>query len=105
VHPDHRRRQREITREAIATLRWPERTDDRARQALKQTLHELRRTLGDDLVDGQGDRLRINPSVSIDVEGFEEVIGKNECDRALTLYRGGLLDHFFLLKLISSRRG
>ena len=88
--------QREISREALATLLWPERTDEKARGALKQTLYELRRTLGEDLVDSQNDRLRINSAVEVDLHRFDAALARDDHAEAVRFYHGAFLDHFFL---------
>jgi DNA-binding SARP family transcriptional activator len=44
---------REITRESAMALLWPESDDERARQALRQTLYLLRRDLGDNWLDSR----------------------------------------------------
>src|SRR5215212_10529857 len=42
-------------RDALLALFWPELDTDHARAALRRSLYFLRRSLGDDVVEGRGD--------------------------------------------------
>ncbi len=45
------------SRDVVMALLWPRHSEQRARRALRNALHELRRTLGTDLVTSAGDNL------------------------------------------------
>jgi TolB-like protein/DNA-binding SARP family transcriptional activator len=83
--------EREATREAVCAVLWPDRDGDRARHALRQTLYELRRALGDDWVQVQGDQLTLTPATRTDAQAFLQALEAGEDDQALALYRGPFL--------------
>jgi len=81
---------------AIAYL-WPERDAERARNVLNQSVHALRRALGEKAILSAGDDLRFNPDlVGCDVAAFEGTIAAGSLERASGLYGGAFLDGFFL---------
>ena len=86
-----------ISREKLLGMFWPESDAERARNALKQALHILRRDLREpELVLG-GPTLRLNPdSISSDVQGFEESLTRGDLERAAEIYRGPFLDGLYL---------
>ena len=91
------------SRDTLASLLWGGTTDERARNSLRQSLFALRRALGEesgDLLDQQGDSLRLDPrSVEVDVATFERMAGESTRDalgRAAGLFRGELLEGFGL---------
>ncbi|NNM05381.1 MAG: hypothetical protein HKO65_09775 [Gemmatimonadetes bacterium] len=80
-------------RDSLLALFWPELDDSRARGALNQALHELRRELGAAVVVSRG-----NEEVGIDsgqlwcdAVDFEELLERGEPEKALELYRGDFL--------------
>src|SRR5690349_17785273 len=81
-----------VSRDTIVTYLWPESDDERARNALRQTLFTLRRELGaPDLVLG-GAELALNPAaVTSDVREFELARGVGDLERAAALYTGAFL--------------
>lgn len=83
--------ERTCTRDEVTALLWPDRTTDRARHSLSQTLYELRRTLGSDCIDGNGERLDISPTVTVDALEFVRCIDAGRDDDALRLFRGPFL--------------
>jgi TolB-like protein/DNA-binding SARP family transcriptional activator/Tfp pilus assembly protein PilF len=86
-----------ISRDRIASYLWSESDMERARGALKQSLHVLRRQLGTaDVVLGTSE-LRLNPElVESDVEAFVTAIEKRDHQRAIDHYGGPFLDGFHL---------
>jgi TolB-like protein/DNA-binding SARP family transcriptional activator len=89
------------SREKLATLLWADRPDDQARHSLRQALVALRRSLNDEnghFLIAQGESISLNRSaIEVDVHAFERLAAeKNDeaVERALTLYRGELLDGF-----------
>ena len=86
-----------VGRERLLGMFWPDSDTERARNALKQAIHALRR----DLRDGESivgvATLRLNPdSITSDVGEFEEAIARGELERAVALYRGPFLDGLWL---------
>jgi DNA-binding SARP family transcriptional activator len=57
---------REVTRESATALLWPESDDERARQAMRQTLYLLRRDLGTGWLDSSRDSLRATTRLTAD---------------------------------------
>src|SRR5207249_1114885 len=57
--------EREITRDALVQLLWPEQESELARRTLSQNLYELRRTFGHDWVN-LADQLTLSKDVYVD---------------------------------------
>jgi DNA-binding SARP family transcriptional activator/TolB-like protein len=88
---------RAVTREKLTGCVWPERDDEHARRLLNQSVHVLRKTLGDTAIVSSGDELRLNcTAVECDVIAFEQALAAGDRERALELYAGPFLDGFFL---------
>lgn len=81
-------------RDRLVSLFWPELDQEHARTALRKAVHGLRAVLGEDAIIGRGaEELGLNPDRwQVDVRRFEE----GDQDQALRLYRGDLLDGFFI---------
>jgi DNA-binding SARP family transcriptional activator/TolB-like protein len=84
--------EREATRDAAAAILWPEQEQSRGRHALRQTLYELRRDLGDDWLVSEGELLRVTSELEVDAVDFEATVEAGEHERALQLYRGAFLE-------------
>jgi len=85
-------------RDTLLALFWPELDQEHARTALRQALRVLRTTLGSGVVVGRGDE-----EVSLDfgqiwsdVAAFERASNAGEWLEAMDLYRGPLLEGFFI---------
>ncbi len=86
--------ERDVSRETLLGLFWPDRTPQRARHALSQTLYELRRSLGEEWLVLSGDRVRVQAGqVEVDAFLFEECAAADP-EGALQLYRGAFLEDF-----------
>ena len=86
-----------ISRDKLLGLFWPDSDADRARHALKQALHILRRDLRDPELVAGTPTLRLNPeSITSDVQEFEEALARGDLERAVALYRGPFLDGLYL---------
>lgn len=83
-------------RDTLLALFWPELDGERARNALSQAVHFLRRALGPDaIVNHNGDELSLVPAnVWCDATTFEEALAAGRMVDALELYRGDLLEGF-----------
>lgn len=87
-----------VARERLLGLFWPESDPERARNALRQALHFLRRSLGDGVVVGRGEHeIGINPdAVACDAAEFRHALAGDQLEHALEIYRGDFLPGLFL---------
>lgn len=85
-------------RDTLLALFWPELDTDRARNALGQAVHFLRRSISADaIVNRNGDGLAIEWSnFWCDAAAFEESLDGNRVGEALAHYRGDLLEGFHI---------
>jgi DNA-binding SARP family transcriptional activator/Tfp pilus assembly protein PilF len=85
-------------RDTVLALFWPELDVDRARNALGQAVHFLRRSIGAGaVVNRNGDGLAVDWSTFwCDAAAFEEALDANRVGEALALYRGDLLEGFHI---------
>jgi DNA-binding SARP family transcriptional activator/TolB-like protein/Tfp pilus assembly protein PilF len=83
-------------RDTLISLFWPEQDTERARNALSQSVHVVRRALGADaVVSANGDALGLDPRVIwCDAVAFEQALEGGHVADALDLYRGELLEGF-----------
>lgn len=86
------------SRDTLLALFWPESDGERARNSLRQALHQLRRSLGDDVLVSRGDReVGLNPDLFwCDAAAFDQAVEEERFEDALKLYRGDLLPGFFI---------
>ncbi|MEW5929737.1 MAG: BTAD domain-containing putative transcriptional regulator [Gemmatimonadota bacterium] len=86
------------SRDALLALFWPESDTERARTALRQALHWLRRWLGDGVPARRGpDEVGIAPgALHCDAVEFERALDEGRHADALALYRGDLLPGLFV---------
>ena len=82
----------EATRGRLVGTFWPERTEARARHALSQVLHKLRRDLGGCWLEADQEVLRMADGVDVDATVFEQAVQQQDFETALGLYRGPFLD-------------
>lgn len=85
-------------RDTLLALFWPELSTDASRAALRKAVHVVRRALGAEAVPGRGDEeLGLSDeSVWCDVVAFERALDERRWSDALELYRGDLLDGFYI---------
>jgi len=85
-------------RDTLLGLFWPELDQEHARAALRQALHGLRQGLGADVLTSRGDEeVGVHEQrLWCDVRAFHQALEASDWSRALELYRGGLLEGFFL---------
>jgi adenylate cyclase len=86
------------SRDTLLALFWPESDGERARNSLRQALHQLRRSLGDEVIVSRGDReVGLDPALFwCDAAAFDEAVEEGRFEDALKLYRGDLLPGFFI---------
>ncbi|MGB5304343.1 MAG: BTAD domain-containing putative transcriptional regulator [Gemmatimonadota bacterium] len=89
---------RPVHRDKLLGLFWPELSQKRGRRALSQSLYVLRRSLGERILQANGnDAIRLNRSlIRCDAVEFEDAVREGDQERALSLYDGDLLDGFYL---------
>ena len=85
-------------RDTLLALFWPELDQEHARAALRQALHVLRDALGPDVVVTRGDEeIGLDfDRLWCDVVAFDRAIAAGRFDEGLELYRGNLLEGFFI---------
>ena len=85
-------------RDSVVALFWPEFDQVRARGALRQALSWLRRELGKAILITRGEEeVRVAAELlRTDAVEFDEALAASDPERALSLYRGDLLDGVFV---------
>lgn len=85
-------------RDTLLGLFWPDSDQTHARTSLRNALHVLRHSLGEAALRSRGDdEVGVNfDSIWCDAVAFEGRIASDEVERGLELYRGDLLNGFFL---------
>jgi DNA-binding SARP family transcriptional activator len=75
-------------RDTIVALLWPEHDEARARAALRQTLHAIRKALGSDAIVSHGlEAVELSGiEVACDAVEFETAVAAHDHDRALQLF-------------------
>ena len=82
-----------IGREKLMALLWPDSDMDRARGALKQMLHAIRRLLDTpDVITGTSELVLDRKILSSDVAEFNEALTRGDLEGAVSLYAGPFLD-------------
>jgi DNA-binding SARP family transcriptional activator len=84
------------SREKLSALLWGSHFDVQAKQNLRQALFRLRKVLGEDALDSDGEVVSLNAAVVLcDVSRFEALLREGSRDAlsvAADLYRGRLID-------------
>ena len=94
--------ERPRSREALCELLWPGKDPDRARGALRRTLSTLRKAVGEQWIETEGDSvaLRRGPELELDVERFRSLASaqgsEEQLDAAVNLFRGEPFEGFAL---------
>jgi TolB-like protein len=80
-------------RDSLVVVFWPEESEARARNALSQTLHAIRRDVGREVLLTEGHELVGTDPAGLwcDAVEFEERLERGELEEALRLYRGEFL--------------
>jgi DNA-binding SARP family transcriptional activator len=87
-----------VARERLLGLFWPESDQERGRNALRQSLHFLRRSLGERAIVNRTDReIGVDPDgVACDAVAFREALAAGRLEDALTIHRGEFLPGFYI---------
>jgi serine/threonine protein kinase/DNA-binding SARP family transcriptional activator/tetratricopeptide (TPR) repeat protein len=85
-------------RDSLIGMFWAELDQARARSAVRQSLYRLRLYLGEDVVVTRGDDEVAVSETEFwsDVQAFENALSEGDRAAALELYRGDLLDGFYV---------
>ncbi len=85
-------------RDKLIGLFWPERDQEHARAALRKAVYFLRQSLGAEIVASQGDEEvgLAEGAVRCDAVAFEATLDAGDVEEALALYRGDLLEGFYV---------
>ena len=85
-------------RDSLLALFWPDVETDRARLALRQALHFLRRTLGSSAISRRGDEEigLAGDAIWCDAVAFQQAIAQGRTQEGIDLYNGELLPAFFI---------
>ena len=84
-------------RDRLVGLFWPELDQERARTALRKTLHRMRQALDEDIVVSRGNEaLALSSGVWCDAVAFDASLSAGRLHEALDLYQGELLPGFFV---------
>jgi DNA-binding SARP family transcriptional activator/TolB-like protein len=86
--------ERDVSRDEVVALFWPDRDTARGKHALRQMLYELRQVLGEDWIDMRRDRIVVRAAV--DAAEFESAADAGRREGALRLYGGPFLLGFSL---------
>lgn len=86
-----------IRRDLLLAMFWRDATERDARRSLNQAVHYLRQLVGADVIVGGADTLGVDPSkLSCDATHFDDAIRDLNYDVAMKLYRGHMMDGFFI---------
>jgi serine/threonine-protein kinase len=85
-------------RDHLVGLLWPELGQQQARAALRKAIFAARSVFGDSLLDSRGDEeiMFSHDVLWCDVVEFADAADSGRLDRAIKLYRGGLMPGFHL---------
>ena len=86
------------SRDRLVALFWPESDTERARNSLRQALHHLRRSLGEEAIVGRGDHeLGVDHTIVIcDAVQFDDAVAAGKWEEALERYQGDFLPGLFV---------
>ncbi|BAM92872.1 SARP family transcriptional regulator [Bradyrhizobium oligotrophicum S58] len=85
-----------VARDVVATMFWPDSSEEVARARLRRLLHRLQATLGDGVLTTDRATIRWSPAIALEVDSalFEAAGDRGEFEQACRLYPGDFLDGF-----------
>jgi DNA-binding SARP family transcriptional activator len=85
-----------VGRDAVATMLWPESSEEVVRARLRRLLHRLRLALGDDALTIERSTIRWSSAIDLQMDSrlFEEACDRGEFEEACRLYLGDFLEGF-----------
>jgi len=84
-----------VSRDRVVGILWGETGDEQARHTLRQTLYNLRRAAGSELLSG-ATQLRLDPSLTSDIDELRSALAIGDFETAAGLYTGKFLEGFYL---------
>lgn len=84
-------RDRSCARQALTDLLWPNQSRERARSSLRQALFALRKTLGEQLISGDGEWIALDASIGSDVDGVQDALKRGAMGEAVIAYGGAFI--------------
>src|SRR5262249_37413973 len=83
-----------VGRDVVATMFWPEDSQDVVRTRLRRLLHRLQLALGDDAVIADRSTVRWSSAVALQVDSqlFEQASERGDFEHACRLYLGDFLE-------------
>jgi DNA-binding SARP family transcriptional activator/pimeloyl-ACP methyl ester carboxylesterase len=85
-----------VGRDVVATMLWPESSEEIVRARLRRLLHRVQLTLGDDVLTTDRSTVRWSSAIDLQVDSqqFEQACDCGEFERACRLYQGDFLEGF-----------
>jgi DNA-binding SARP family transcriptional activator len=85
-----------IGRDAVASMLWPESSEEVVRARLRRLLHRLRLTLGDDALTIERSTIGWSSAIDLQVDSqlFEAACDRGKFEEACRLYLGDFLEGF-----------
>jgi DNA-binding SARP family transcriptional activator/TolB-like protein/tetratricopeptide (TPR) repeat protein len=85
------------SRDRLLALFWPEREEEKARHSLSQALYALRRDLGEECLQGEGDSVQVDTEACVvDAAQLNSAAERGDWHRVIELYGGPFLHQFSL---------
>ena len=86
-----------IQRDKLMGIFWPESSQDRARNSLRQSVYWLRQVMGTEVIVTNGEGVRIDHAeLWCDATAFQDALDEDDTGAALELYTGELLPGLYL---------
>jgi tetratricopeptide (TPR) repeat protein len=86
-----------VRRDTLLGVFWPELDEAHARGALNTAVYQLRRSLGNNVIVSRGEELTLNEqAITADSAAFERAVKAGDHASAVELYRGELLEGWFV---------
>ena len=85
-----------VGRDVVATMLWPESSEEVVRARLRRLLHRLQLTLGDNVLTTDRSTVRWSSAIDLQVDSqqFEQACDRGEFELAYRLYEGDFLEGF-----------
>jgi DNA-binding SARP family transcriptional activator/pimeloyl-ACP methyl ester carboxylesterase len=85
-----------VGRDVLATMLWPEASEEVVRARLRRLLHRLQLTLGDDVLTVDRSSVQWSTAIDLQVDSqlFEQACDDGQFERACGLYLGDFLEGF-----------
>jgi DNA-binding SARP family transcriptional activator len=87
-------RDRQASRQALTDLLWQDSERESGRLSLRQALYAIRRALGADVVEGDGEWLTLSPRIATDADAFQEAARRGAMRDAVAGYTGEFIPAF-----------